>query len=233
MRSLSGKGLSGCLRHAIRHPAFRKGSMRATWAMVRYRRNFVPGGTYFFTVTLRDRRATTLVDHIAARRAAFARTRAARPFTTDAIVILPEHLHALVTLPDGDAEYPARWRRIKSLFTSAVAKIDPTVRPNAHGRYMLWQSRYWENTIRDADDFARHIAYIHYNPVKHGLVKTPLGWPHSSFHRFVRHAVLPPDWGAEPAHNADFGEPPYPPCGPHGALAECGIPPNPLTIHPR
>ena len=175
--------------------------------MVRYRRNFVPGGTYFFTVTLRDRRATTLVDHIAALRAAFATTHAERPFTTDAIVILPEHLHALLTLPDADAAYPARWRRIKSLFTAAVAKTDLAIRPNVNGRYALWQSRYWEHTIRDADDFARHIDYIHFNPVKHGLVTSVRDWPHSSFHRFVRQGVVPGDWGAEPAITATFGEP--------------------------
>lgn len=175
--------------------------------MVRYRRNFVPGGTYFFTVTLRNRRATTLVDHVAALRTAFATTRAERPFTTDAIVILPEHLHALLTLPDGDAAYPARWRRIKGLFTTAIAKADHTIRPDAAGRYTLWQRRYWEHTIRDADDFARHIDYIHFNPVKHGLVKSVRDWPHSSFHRFVRQGMLADDWGAKPDDTIPFGEP--------------------------
>jgi len=175
--------------------------------MVRYRRNFVPGGTYFFTVTLRDRRASLLVDHIAALRTAFARTRAERPFTTDAIVVLPEHLHAVITLPEGDADYPARWRRIKGLFTTAVAGADASLRPDRRGGYAIWQRRYWEHTIRDADDFARHADYIHFNPVRHGLVGRVRDWPHSSFHRFVREGALAEDWGGGDGGGTGFGEP--------------------------
>src|SRR5580693_9236187 len=85
--------------------------------MVRYRRNFVPGGTYFFTVTLADRRSRALVEHIGALRAAFRATRRERPFAIDAIVILPDHLHAIMTLPPGDADFSGRWRKIKSMFS--------------------------------------------------------------------------------------------------------------------
>jgi len=175
--------------------------------MVRYRRSFVPGGTYFFTVTLRDRRATLLVDHIAALRMAFARTRAERPFTTDAAVVLPEHLHAVITLPEGDADYPARWRRMKSLFSTAVAGADASLQRDRRGGFAIWQRRYWEHTIRDADDFARHVDYIHFNPVRHGLVRTVRAWPHSTFHRFVRDGVLAEDWGGGDGGGAGFGEP--------------------------
>src|SRR5258708_25472511 len=88
--------------------------------MVRYRRNFVPGGTYFFTVTLADRRSTALVDHISVLRDAFRLARRERPFAIDAIVVLPEHLHVVMTLPSSDADYSGRWRRIKGLFSHRV-----------------------------------------------------------------------------------------------------------------
>ncbi len=162
--------------------------------MVRYRRNFVPGGTYFFTVTVLDRRSSILVDEIDALRAAFRTTRHERPFMVDAIVILPDHLHAILTLPDGDADFSGRWRRIKASFTHRVAPRHPLA-PTAKGEYPLWQRRFWEHTMRDDGDVARHIDYIHYNPVKHGLVSCVVDWPHSSFHRYVRQGLLPSDWG--------------------------------------
>jgi putative transposase len=175
--------------------------------MVRYRRNFVPGGTYFFTVTLADRRACILVDHIATLRAAFRTTRSERPFTIDAIVILPDHLHAVMTLPSTDSDFSGRWRRIKSLFTRTIVTTGTAVRRDRRGEYSLWQSRFWEHTIRDEADFARHVDYVHYNPVKHGLVKRVRDWPYSSFHRYVRLGVLPEDWaGTVDEHEIDFGE---------------------------
>ena len=181
-----------------------------SFIMVLYRRNFVPGGTYFFTLTLQDRGATTLTDHIADLRAAFRRARAERPFTLEAIVVLPEHLHALLTLPTADADYPARLRRIKGLFSSAVAKTNPNMQPNRRGGYDLWQPRYWEHTIRDESDFTRHADYIHFNPVKHGIVSHVRDWPHSSFHRYVRDGILPADWGGDTNPPTSFGEPPPP-----------------------
>src|SRR2546430_6104586 len=120
--------------------------------MVRYRRNFVPGGTYFFTVTLADRTSSAIVDHAGALRTAFRITRAERPFTIDAIVILPDHLHAVMTLPPEDSDFSGRWRQIKSLFTRhVVARGLPVVR-NQRGEYALWQRRFWEHTIRDEKD---------------------------------------------------------------------------------
>jgi putative transposase len=174
--------------------------------MVRYRRNLVPGGTYFFTVTLRDRRSSALVDCIAALRHAFRKARRLHPFDIDAIVVLPDHLHAVFTLPSGDANYPGRWRLIKAEFTREAAGATAAAR-NAKGEYDLWQRRFWEHTIRDERDFERHFDYIHYNPVKHGLVNEVRAWPYSSFHRFVRHGLLPSDWaGTADEKGVGFGE---------------------------
>jgi putative transposase len=163
--------------------------------MVAYRRNFVPGGTYFFTVVLEDRRSSLLIDKIAALRLAFRAARGEQPFKIDGIVILPEHLHAVMTLPEGDADFSGRWRRIKNQFSRRVVAEGVPVRQNRRGEYALWQKRFWEHTIRDETDFARHVDYIHFNPIKHGLVTRVSDWPHSSFHRYVRSGVFPQDWG--------------------------------------
>ncbi len=165
--------------------------------MVRYRRNRLAGGTYFFTVTLADRRSHVLVDEIGALRTAFRTTRRERPFSIEAIVILPEHIHAILTLTEGDADYSGRWRRIKGLFSRHVAHRDAQLKPNQKGEYALWQRRLWEHTVRDDRDFERHVDYIHFNPVHHGLVSRVRDWPYSSFHAYVRRGVLPVDWGGD------------------------------------
>lgn len=173
--------------------------------MVNYRRNLVPGGTYFFTVTLRDRSSRLLTEHIGLLRAAFRAVKHKQPFRIDAIVILPEHLHTIWTLPEGDADYPGRVRAIKSAFTHAVVKSGIPVERNDKGEYALWQRRYWEHTITDEDDFRRHVDYIHFNPVKHGWIKQVADWPYSSFHHYVRQGILPPGWAG--CRNAgQFGE---------------------------
>src|SRR5436309_1161048 len=133
--------------------------------MVQYRRNFVRGGTFFFTVALADRRSSILVTHIQSLRAAFRRTPRERPFEIDAIVVLPEHLHAVMTLPPEDADFSGRWRRIKSLFTQRVVRDGMPITRNRRGEYTLWQRRFWEHTVRDETDFARHVDYVHYNPI--------------------------------------------------------------------
>jgi putative transposase len=165
--------------------------------MVGYRRNFVPGGTFFFTVTLADRRSSALVDHIDALREAFRAGRRERPFTIDAMVVLPEHLHTILTLPEGDADFPGRWRRIKGHFSTHMISVAGFTKRHPNGEYTLWQRRFWEHTIRNEDDFARHVDYIHFNPVKHGLVSRVRDWPHSSFHRYVRQGLLPADWAGD------------------------------------
>jgi putative transposase len=175
--------------------------------MVLYRRNFVPGGTYFFTLTLADRRSSALINYIGVLRAAFRRTRHERPFGIDAIVALPDHLHAVLTLPPDDADYPGRLRLTKTLFSNGVLAADGPVRRHRSGELALWQRRFWEHTIRSEDDFARHVDYIHFNPVKHGLVSRVRDWPHSSFHRYARQGVLPLDWAGDTTELAHgYGE---------------------------
>jgi putative transposase len=175
--------------------------------MVRYRRNLVPGGTFFFTVALDERRSTALVDNIADFREAFRIARRQRPFVVDAIVVLPEHLHVLMMLPKDDADYSGRWRRIKSVFTRLASRRMPLER-NRRGEFALWQKRFWEHSIRNELDFERHADYIHFNPVKHGLVSRVTDWPYSSFHRFVRLGVMPVDWAGDAgATKSGFGEP--------------------------
>jgi len=176
--------------------------------MVHYRRNRAAGGTFFFTVALANRRSATLVENIDSLRQAFRVTRRERPFEIDAIVILPEHLHVVMTLPPGDSDYSGRWRRVKSLFTRAVANAGASIARDSRGEYQVWQRRFWEHTIRDDADFERHVDYIHFNPVKHGLVATVADWPHSSFQRYVREGVLPQDWaGVFRGPGEGFGEP--------------------------
>jgi putative transposase len=166
--------------------------------MVRYRRNFQFGGTFFFTVTLRDRRSNLLVDRIELLRDAFRVTMLRRPFEVDAIVVLPDHLHAIWTLPSDDADYPERWRAIKSRFVRGLKAAGDAVPMSGRGECMVWQRRFWEHTIRDERDLANHVDYVHYNPVRHGLVSRVADWPYSSFHRFVARGDLPPDWADEP-----------------------------------
>lgn len=162
--------------------------------MVLYRRNRIVGGTYFFTVTLRDRKSCLLVEHIGLLREAVHRTKRAKPFAIDAWAVMPDHMHTVWTLPPGDADYSGRWRSIKGHFSHEIAKLLEGPTPNAKGEYGFWQRRFWEHTIRDADDYARHIDYIHYNPVKHGYVQNVSDWPYSSFHRFVEKEIYPSDW---------------------------------------
>ena len=176
--------------------------------MVRYRRNFIPGGSFFFTVNLAERRLGLLTGNIDALRSAFRGTRAAHPFTVEAIVVLPDHLHTIWNLPENDCDYSTRWRLIKSGFSRALPpgeRISKSRRDK--GERGIWQRRYWEHTLRDERDFARHMDYIHFNPVKHGLVTRVRDWPHSSFHRFVRNGVYPQDWAGDAANESgDFGE---------------------------
>jgi len=174
--------------------------------MVRYRRNFLPGGTFFFTATLADRRSSALVENIGLLRRAFRTTRHERPFSIDAVVVLPDHLHIVMTLPPDDADFPGRWRRIKGLFTRQMAAKGIARERSRRGEYALWQRRYWEHTIRDETDLTRHIDYIHFNPVKHALVSQVSDWPHSSFHRYVKLGVLPKDWDGVAPSTLRFGE---------------------------
>jgi putative transposase len=176
--------------------------------MTNYRRNFVPGGRYFFTVNLADRRLRLLTEHIDLLRAAFRDTRARHPFLVEAVVVLPDHLHAIWTLPEEDANFASRWRLIKSAFSRGVPRHEQVSKSRSRkGERGIWQRRYWEHTLRDEDDFARHVDYIHFNPVKHGHVLRVSDWPYSSFRRMVRLGHYPEDWsGASRDEGTPFGE---------------------------
>ncbi|KKW68812.1 transposase [Lampropedia cohaerens] len=167
--------------------------------MPRYIRARVPGGQFFFTVALLERRRRLLTDHIDILRDAFRQVRRDRPFSIDAIVILPDHLHCIWTLPEGDADFSTRWRLIKTRFARQLPTGERlSLRRQRKGERAIWQRRFWEHTIRSEAERAAIVDYIHFNPVKHGHVQRVRDWPHSSFHRYVRDGLLPEDWGISP-----------------------------------
>ena len=175
--------------------------------MSNYRREWVPGGTYFFTVTLANRRSRLLVDAIPLLRKVYVEACKRMPFQTVAICVLPDHLHAIWTLPEGDSDYAQRWAMIKSGFSRALpAAANISTSKSRKREKGIWQRRFWEHRIRDDEDLARHVDYIHLNPIKHGLVKQVSDWPYSSFHRYVARSVLPVDWAGRADFTGSFGE---------------------------
>ncbi len=175
--------------------------------MPNYRRAFAPGGCWFFTVNLLERRRTLLVDHIDILRNAVSQTRRRYQFDINAIVVLPEHLHAVLTLPSNDADFSTRWRLIKTRFAKTLPNQErlSAVR-KARNERGIWQRRFWEHLIRDDADYARHVEYCYINPIKHGLVSRVSDWPHSSFHRDVHRGIFAKDWAGEPSVDGEFGE---------------------------
>ena len=168
--------------------------------MPEYRRAFQPGGTFFFTLVT-ETREPLLVEPTARHllHAAFEQTRGRFPFTIDTIVLLPDHLHTIWTLPPDDADFSTRWSFLKRHFTKAWLssggrECGRTKSRQRNRRRGVWQRRFWEHLIRDETDFIRHCDYIHFNPVKHGLIACPHAWPHSSFHRFVGQGIYERDW---------------------------------------
>ena len=167
--------------------------------MSQYIRSHVPGGTFFFTVALLERRRSLLTDHIDDLRAAFREVRRRRPFEMGAVVVLPDHLHCLWKLPPDDADFSTRWRLIKTRFLNSLPTTEHlSERRQLKGERGIWQRRFWEHTIRDEADYAAHVDYIHFNPVRHGYARRPVDWPHSSIHRFIVEGLLTPDWAAGP-----------------------------------
>ena len=146
-----------------------------------YRRLFVPGGTYFFTLNLRDRRSDLLVRHVDLLRESWRDVSHTRPFETLAAVVLPDHMHIVIALPEGDAEYPARLRLLKSGFTRRLS--ENAKHKGRKGERNVWQRRYWEHAIRDEADLEAHVSYVHFNPVKHRHVAEMDDWPYSTWHR--------------------------------------------------
>jgi putative transposase len=164
--------------------------------MPNYLRYRVPGGTYFFTINLLDRGTDLLTRHIDHLREAARQTRIERPFHIDAWVVFPEHMHCVITLPEGDSDFSNRIKAIKIRFVRALPPTEHRSSARAaRGERGIWQRRFWEHTIRDQQDYVKHMDYVHYNPVKHGYVTQVSEWPFSTFHRWVKAGVLPSDWG--------------------------------------
>jgi putative transposase len=167
--------------------------------MTSYRRAYVAGGCYFFTLALANRRSTLLVDRIDLLRESIRAVKARHPFDIDAMAVLPDHLHCIWTLPEGDTNYATRWSLIKSAFSRGIEGGERR-RPSRVSRRErgIWQRRFWEHAIRDQQDYNNHVAYIHINPVKHGQAQRAVDWPYSSVHRHVEMGLCDPSWAAEP-----------------------------------
>ncbi len=164
--------------------------------MPNFRRAYVAGGTWFFTVNLLHRKDNELlIQEINLLRQAVKQVKQRYPFYVHAWVVLPEHMHAMWTLPEGDSNFSLRWRLIKSGFSRALPKTETLskVRSNA-GERGIWQRNYWEHLIKNEIDYQRHFDYIHVNPLKHALVKRVIDWPYSTFHRYVKQGIYPDNW---------------------------------------
>ena len=183
--------------------------------MSEYRRADTKGGTYFFTVVTHRRQKLLLNNEVrTSLREGIENTRTLFPFQINAWVLLPDHLHCIWTLPEGDADFAKRWGMIKRYVSQHCAHlINLEQRPSAsklkRKELNFWQRRYWEHQIRDEIDFKKHVDYIHWNPLKHSLVNQVSDWPYSTFHRFVNEGIYPKNWcgseGARQSHTR-FGE---------------------------
>ena len=167
---------------------------------MQYRRSKTKGATYFFTlVTHHRRKILCQPENVDLLREAFRYVMEKHPFKFDAIVILPDHLHCIWTLPEGDADFSTRWRLIKSYFSRKCdLKYQGKISASRQSKKekTVWQRRFWEHQIRDEKDFRSHVDYIHYNPVRHGLVDAPKDRQYSSFHRYVKDGIYDESWGA-------------------------------------
>ena len=168
--------------------------------MPEYRRVYLPGTTLFLTLVTHKRAPLFAADeNVALLRRAVSAVKSEMPFEVDGAVILPDHLHFIWTLTPADAAYPKRVGRLKALFTKFLREGDGVSRRISESRARrgesdVWQRRFWEHTIRDEEDFQRHLDYMHYNPVRHGLASCPHKWRASSFHSWVRRGAYPADW---------------------------------------
>jgi len=176
---------------------------------MQYRRADIKGATYFFTVNLAERNNTLLVDEFDKLRATINKVKNNHPFILDAFVVLPDHLHAIWTLPEGDNDFSKRWMLIKAGFSRQLSKNERINKSRIKkGERGIWQRRYWEHLIRDEDDYQNHVNYIHYNPVKHGYVQRAVEWPYSTIHDYVDKGVVTAGWGCleGSCENDEFGE---------------------------
>ena len=170
--------------------------------MTQYRRIYTPGASWFFTVNLAQRKNNhLLVEQVDLLREAFLYVKKRQPFDINAVVIMPDYLHCIWTLPEGDVDYSGRWSLLKGNFSRGIPKSEAISNSRAKRRERgLWQRRFWAHMITDQNDFNTHFDYIHWNPVKHGWVESVKEWSYSSFHRYVDRGVYPVNWG----HSGDF-----------------------------
>lgn len=169
---------------------------------MQYRRAKIAGASYFFTVLTHEQQPIFRnAQAVALFQAGVNHVRERHSFEIDAFVILPDHIHTVWTLPEGDADFSKRWRLIKEAFTKPFARqtqqLALSASRRAKGEHAVWQRRFWEHVIRDEADYAAHVDYIHYNPVRHGLVSVARNWPHSSFPDWVERGVYEPYWGSD------------------------------------
>jgi putative transposase len=173
-----------------------------------YRRAWHPGGTYFFTVNLLQRQNNDLLTrYIETLRTVVKSVQQRHPFRIHGWVVLPEHLHCVIELPPGDADFATRWRLIKMDFSKALPRTEriSAVRTR-RGERGIWQRRYWEHLIRDERDYWAHMDYVHINPLKHGLVERVAEWPYSTFHRLVAQGIYPADWAGGSQVELGYGD---------------------------
>ena len=174
--------------------------------MPNYRRQYCPGGTYFFTVALARTCEINLLGHLDVLRRSWAETLQEHPFKARAVVILPDHLHTVWTLPDGDADFSIRWRKIKARFSRSLTHpAPPNTSAKRRGEAGIWQRRFWDHVIRDEADLKLRLAYCWSDPVRHGLAGKPADWVPSSIHREIRAGRLDPAWQVPPVQG-EFGE---------------------------
>ncbi len=176
--------------------------------MTNYRRIYTPEASWFFTVNLLERdNNPLLIENINLLRSAFRKVKERHPFSIEAIVILPDHLHCIWTLPKNDTDYSTRWNLLKGAFSRSLAKGESLSKSRVKRRERgIWQRRFWEHMLRDENDFNRHLDYIHWNPVKHGYASNVVDWPHSSFHKYVKMDWYPENWGSQDKIDFETGE---------------------------
>ncbi len=183
--------------------------------MPNFRRSFVPGGTFFFTVVTYKRRCIlTKPESLEILHDVVDNVKQQHPFTIDGWVLLPDHIHCIWSLPEDDSDFSKRWGMIKAGFSKRAKGFlhkDEwmTEAKRKYRESTIWQKRFWEHMIRDEVDFNKHMNYIHFNPVKHELVRSVKDWPHSTFHRCVKDGLYSPDWGGDDMSNTndtDYGE---------------------------
>ncbi len=170
--------------------------------MTEYRRFYIPKSLWFFTVNLAERKNNRLlIEKIAVLGQAFRYVKTRKPFYMNAVVIMPDHLHCIWTLPPDDGDYSIRWNLLKGYFSRKISTGERISNSRQKRRERgIWQRRFWAHLIEDQEDLNRHIDYIHWNPVKHGYVKQVAEWPHSSFHQYIKHGVYSDDWGGGRSH---------------------------------